>query len=199
MTNIVNKTGEELSVVMQQLLPWYMPITLHDMQITVNDTQQLSLDSVDFAYAPAVDRKLPAELEISLKLPPHAHVVFRIRFDKVLLRIDEYPPDRHRGFDINPALVYLRSKNNKRFFTTSLLLPLAVPDDTMPYNVIMLVSTLMALFFGMMFNFVFQRVYLWQPGDVPIGRKRRLKAALRSAIKKGVSFICSKVNRQKIE
>jgi phosphatidylinositol glycan class T len=41
--------------------------------------------------------------------------------------------------------------------TTSLLLPLPTPDFSMPYNVIILTSTVMALGFGSIFNILVRR------------------------------------------
>jgi len=41
--------------------------------------------------------------------------------------------------------------------TTSLLLPLPTPDFSMPYNVIILTSTVMALAFGSIFNLLVRR------------------------------------------
>lgn len=41
--------------------------------------------------------------------------------------------------------------------TTSLLLPLPTPDFSMPYNVIILTSTVMALAFGNIFNLLVRR------------------------------------------
>jgi phosphatidylinositol glycan class T len=41
--------------------------------------------------------------------------------------------------------------------TTSLLLPLPTPDFSMPYNVIILTSTVMAMAFGSIFNLIVRR------------------------------------------
>ncbi|KAI9847496.1 MAG: Subunit of the glycosylphosphatidylinositol transamidase complex-like protein [Sclerophora amabilis] len=53
------------------------------------------------------------------------------------------------GTASQPSLYYLR--------TTSLLLSLPTPDFSMPYNVIILTSTVMALAFGMVFNLLVRR------------------------------------------
>ena len=44
-----------------------------------------------------------------------------------------------------------------RIFTSNLLLTLPTPDFSMPYNVITLTSTILALFFGSVFNFLTKR------------------------------------------
>jgi phosphatidylinositol glycan class T len=87
-------------------------------------------------------------------------------FEKAILRYTEYPPDANRGFDVAPAIIRLLPSvahpdtNNRRGVyvrTTSLLLPLPTPDFSMPYNVIILTSTVMALGFGSIFNIVVRR------------------------------------------
>lgn len=35
-TRIVNRTGAEVRVAYHELLPWYMPITLHDLRLHLN-------------------------------------------------------------------------------------------------------------------------------------------------------------------
>lgn len=45
-----------------------------------------------------------------------------------------------------------KSKRIPKIFTTTSLVELAVPDFSMPYNVIIMTSTVIALFFGSVFN-----------------------------------------------
>jgi GPI-anchor transamidase subunit T len=67
--------------------------------------------------------------------------------------------------------------------TLTQLLTLPTPDFTMPYNAIMIVSTLLGLFFGWLFNMLYHNVYLWQPGEELVGRKRRLRARMLEIIR----------------
>ena len=60
--------------------------------------------------------------------------------------------------------------------TTSLLLPLPTPDFSMPYNVIILTSTVMALGFGNVFNLLVRRFV--GADEVPAGAGGGLKAIL---------------------
>ena len=82
-------------------------------------------------------------------------------FDKALLRYTEYPPDANRGFDVPSAVIRIRSLEGRYgstyLRTTNLLLPLPTPDFSMPYNVIILTSTVMALGFGNIFNLLVRR------------------------------------------
>ena len=92
-----------------ELLAWYMPITLHDMEVLLNhntvDTDSKTVSSFlgivqKLLYAPAQDRKRPAELEMVIRVPAMSEVAINIHFDKCLLRVTEYPFDPNRGFDI---------------------------------------------------------------------------------------------------
>jgi phosphatidylinositol glycan class T len=55
-------------------------------------------------YQPAIDRRRPSVVEMELQIPPMSHMSLRWRYDKVLLRYTEYPPDANRGFDIGYRL-----------------------------------------------------------------------------------------------
>lgn len=67
--------------------------------------------------------------------------------------------------------------------TLTQLLTLPTPDFTMPYNAIMIVSTLLGLFFGWLFNMMYHKVHLWQPGEEVIGKKRRIRAKVLNGVK----------------
>jgi phosphatidylinositol glycan class T len=57
--------------------------------------------------------------------------------------------------------------------TTSLLLSLPTPDFSMPYNVIILSSTVIALAFGSVFNLLVRKFVALEPGDVVVGNRLR--------------------------
>lgn len=116
-------------------------------------------------YRPALDRHRGTQLELLISVPPASTIVLTYSFEKSILRYTEYPPDANRGFDIAPAVIrILPVANNSApsseaayLRTTSLLLPLPTPDFSMPYNVIILTSTVMALAFGSVFNLLVRR------------------------------------------
>lgn len=64
--------------------------------------------------------------------------------------------------------------------TTSLLLALPTPDFSMPYNVIILTCTVVALCFGSMFNLLSRQIVL--ASDVPpaVPLRRRIMDMFRS-------------------
>jgi len=77
---------------------------------------------------------------------------------KAFLRYTEHPPDAQRGWDLPPAVfVPIRGGEKgwdelERMYTPILLVDLATPDFSMPYNVIIMSSTLITFIFGSVFN-----------------------------------------------
>ncbi|KAI9718772.1 MAG: hypothetical protein M1812_003946 [Candelaria pacifica] len=146
-------------------LPWFMKPYMHTLraQITRNPSSQENIIQ-EIYYRPALDRRRGTQLEIRLVVPASSTVTLTYDFEKAILRYTEYPPDANRGFDVAPAIIRLitsstSSSSSTPVFlrTTSLLLSLPTPDFSMPYNVIILTSTVMALAFGHIFNLLVRR------------------------------------------
>lgn len=109
--------------------------------------------------------------EASLTLPPTSALLITIDVTKSFLRYTEHPPDAQRGWDLPPAvLVPINLTTHRtpgtykwgqaqlqRIYTPALLVDLATPDFSMPYNVIIMSSTLIALIFGSIFNLLTRR------------------------------------------
>jgi phosphatidylinositol glycan class T len=142
-------------------------------------------------YRPALDRHRGTHLEVVLAIPPASTVTLTYDFEKAILRYTEYPPDANRGFDVAAAVVRLLSiggqaQKDVYVRTTTLLLPLPTPDFSMPYNVIILTSTVMALGFGSIFNLLVRRIVA--ADEVPVaglavavaGSKARIGKLLQS-------------------
>lgn len=102
----------------------------------------------------------PALMETAVELPPKTSVLITIDIEKASILYTEHPPDASRGWDI-PAAVFALS-SGRRVYSTTLLAELATPDFSMPYNVIIMTSTLVALFFGSIFN-ILTRSFVWTP------------------------------------
>lgn len=147
---------ESVRFVYFETLPWYMRLYLHtlNVQYVSSDSTHEAKDVVqDLYYSPAIDRKQPSHIEIEIIIPPATTLAMSYDFDKSMLYLEEYPPDANRGFDIAPGvLTTLDTETPFSIRTTSLLLSLATPDFSMPYNVIILTCTVMALTFGTVFN-----------------------------------------------
>ena len=150
-----------------ETLPWFMKPYVHTLTArlsTIGTPDPGIIKSM--YYRPALDRRRGTQLECLISVPPASTVVLTYDFDKAILRYTEYPPDANRGFDVAPAVIRTlppsgaeRAAASEADFlrTTSLLLSLPTPDFSMPYNVIILTSTVMALAFGMVFNLLVRR------------------------------------------
>ncbi|KNG85468.1 GPI transamidase component Gpi16 [Aspergillus nomiae NRRL 13137] len=147
-----------------ETLPWFLRPYVHTLQATVTGrdgirrqvpTSQLITETF---YRPAIDRERGTQLELALSVPAASSVTLTYDFEKAILRYTEYPPDANRGFNVAPAVIKLGGHENPIYMrTTSLLLPLPTPDFSMPYNVIILTSTVIALAFGSIFNLLVRR------------------------------------------
>lgn len=141
-------------------LPWFMKPYLHTLTAKLSDQHSGPKLIKDIYYRPAVDRSRGTHLEIHLLVPAASTVILTYDFEKAILRYTEYPPDANRGFDVAPAVIRLLSNTSSESVylrTTSLLLPLPTPDFSMPYNVIILTSTVIALAFGSIYNLLVRR------------------------------------------
>jgi phosphatidylinositol glycan class T len=163
---IINpSTTESINLVYLESLPWYMKPYLHTLRASLSSSsgETTSNDPIkETYYRPALDRHRGTHLELLLTIPPSSTLTITYDFEKAILRYTEYPPDANRGFDVAPAVIrLLPSAGHSRDIylrTTSLLLPLPTPDFSMPYNVIILTSTVMALGFGSIFNLLVRRL-----------------------------------------
>ncbi|VEN49651.1 unnamed protein product [Callosobruchus maculatus] len=181
-TKIHNNFWKHLDVVLLQNIPWYVPIYLHTLKIVANgrDIQPFAL-----RYIPGKQREKPYYLEVLLRLPPQSTTRISIDFDYVFLKWQEYPPDANHGFYIGSAVIsaYLplarnftglpqdggtirdsfnasRSGYLVQVRTESLVITLPTPDFSMPYNVICLACTVVALAFGPLHNITTRRLVL---------------------------------------
>ncbi|KAK1069928.1 Subunit of the glycosylphosphatidylinositol transamidase complex-like protein [Friedmanniomyces endolithicus] len=163
-------------IVYLESLPWFLRPYMHTLKVLSHPTASrdqlatsVKLDKM--YYTPALDRKRGTHLELLLTIPAQSTVELTYDFDKAILRYTEYPPDANRGFDVAPAIIRVLppnsnstagNKNTQDSYlrTTSLLLPLPTPDFSMPYNVIILTSTVIALGFGSIINLLVRRFVL---------------------------------------
>ena len=152
-----NPSTETVNLVMFESLPWFLRPYIHTLTAKVISGPTTDVIK-NIYYKPAIDRKRGTQIEVVLSLPPSTTVMLTYDFDKAILRYTEYPPDANRGFIVAPAVIKILGKPESIYVrTTSLLLSLPTPDFSMPYNVIILTSTVMALAFGSIFNILIRR------------------------------------------
>lgn len=65
-----------------------------------------------------------------------------------------------------PVLLYSLSGEPQRIYTDTLLVSLPTPDFSMPYNVITLTCTVIALFFGSLFNLLIRNFSILSPTGI---------------------------------
>lgn len=159
---------EPVQLVYFETLPWFMRPFIHTLKADITSLGPPSSSwqiIKEMYYRPAIDRQRGTQLELLLSVPPASTVTLTYDFEKAILRYTEYPPDANRGFNVAPAVIKVLNQGDPSsgaredvyVRTTSLLLPLPTPDFSMPYNVIILTSTVMALAFGSIFNLLVRR------------------------------------------
>ncbi|VDK79844.1 unnamed protein product [Onchocerca ochengi] len=155
---------------------YYHTIRLTCQPLDIKQRQFLEGKVNKKVFVPAKDRQRPFLLEWNVTLPENSVCELSLEFDKAFLRVNEYPPDASHGFYIPaPVITFsaateLWEKNrtvlgdpitttydeilgteNSRIISMHgeiLLILLPVPDFSMPFNVICLVCTAIAMLFG---------------------------------------------------
>jgi len=198
---------DPLPVVYFATFPWFLRIFLHTLTIR-SGGRDITPDVIH--VTPAKDRLRPYTLEMLLTLPANSVTELSIQFHKGFLKWTEHPPDAHHGFYISSAVISTNLRNPLnytgpsrqssllfpslettpeeevflRLHTEILLITLPTPDFSMPYNVICLACTVVAIAFGSFHNLSsrrFEAVDLKKnPG--PIGKVKGVLAKLKGKI-----------------
>lgn len=142
---LLNDHDHPVHAVWTETLPWWIKLYLHTL------TPSPTIKAMQ--YTPAVDRVSTTLLEANVELPPNSSTELWMDYDKAYLRYTEYPPDAHRGFSVPSAILsWAQDGREGRAYSTTSLLMAPLPDFSMPYNVIVLTCTVLALAFGTLFN-----------------------------------------------
>ncbi len=140
---------------------------------------------ITFKLTPAkFDRKSRSFAELQFKVPAKASIIFHVPFEREYLRIDEFPVNSERGIDFPAAKVQVNGLAHGSFSTNGLLFTWPISDGTMPFNVITMSATVVALFHGALFNMLFRRFYLLRPEDPPASPLLKLVWKLKQLFKK---------------
>ena len=148
------------------------------------------------ALAAAAPPRAPHRLEWRVTLPPYGSALLSLQLRRPLLPVEALPSDASRGLDLGAAAVRYRvhvahrpaarptaaaaaaapgsipaaAEAPRLLFTESALLQLPLADQSMPFNVISLTSTIVALFAGSMFNLLTRR-HMPHGGRAPVAEK----------------------------
>ncbi|XP_075428030.1 GPI-anchor transamidase component PIGT [Ascaphus truei] len=163
-------------VMLMETVPWYLRLYVHTLTITTKGKEN---KPSYIHYEPAKDRRRPHLLEMLIQLPPNSITKISIQFERALLKWTEYPPDPNHGFYVSPSALSVRipsvinmktdelegaplfttlfpsadgSSYFVRLYTEPLLVNLPTPDFSMPYNVICLTCTVVAVGYGSLYN-----------------------------------------------
>ncbi|AQZ12218.1 GPI16 (YHR188C) [Zygosaccharomyces parabailii] len=190
-----NPTENPVTLIYFESLPWFIRIYLSSMHLedNVQIPSNLTLNNLlkSRHYIPAADRISPTHLEYTITIPSNTTIAVSYQFDKSLLQFAEYPPDANHGFEIESAVITVVSPTTYQLRTATLLLLLSTPDFSMPYNVIILTSTVMGLIFGTLFNLLVKKMLPVEEAD-----KIQEDSSLKSRMKKLKTKIASRVERE---
>ncbi|CAF0980488.1 unnamed protein product [Adineta ricciae] len=164
----------QITLLYFEQIPWYFRVFLHTLKITTLDDDTIEIKPDYISYTPGKDRERSYQLEIVIKTDQS--IVISFEFEMAFLKWNEFPPDPNHGFYIPSAVIstLLPSKSNYilrslnsfslnqslssssdgfvRLYSESLLVNLPTPDFSMPFNVICLGCTAVALAFGGLHN-----------------------------------------------
>lgn len=220
-TRITNTHWAALPVLLHENLPWFVPAYLHTLRVRVERTGEL-IEPAAVHYVPGLRRTRAGQLELAFAVPARSTVTVTLDIDYIHLKWLEYPPDANHGHYIGAATLTVQLPVARNFTavpldgfllrdafnasraggyvvqlrTESLLITLPTPDFSMPYNVICLACTVVALAFGPLHNIATKRIALVEEVDdegasgdgaavtaQPIGLLGRLRAKLRWSAK----------------
>nr|XP_039251804.1 GPI transamidase component PIG-T-like isoform X2 [Styela clava] len=158
-----NSAARNISVLVMQTVPWFLQVYLHTLQITDQDGKILLPKRVTFR--PAKIRQSPHFLEYMLNISPSSTIKIALQFNRGFLTWTEHPPDANHGFYIGSTVVSVREKdieimgsdNVHHIYSEALQVFVPVPDFSMPYNVICLACTVLAIAFGSLHNLTTRR------------------------------------------
>ncbi|XP_023984190.1 GPI transamidase component PIG-T [Physeter macrocephalus] len=190
-------------VLLLDTVPWYLRLYVHTLTITSKGKEN---KPSYIHYQPAQDRMQPHLLEMLIQLPASSVTKVSIQFERALLKWTEYTPDPNHGFYVSPSVLSAlvpsevaaqpvdweesplfntlfpvsdSSSYFVRLYTEPLLVNLPTPDFSMPYNVICLTCTVVAVCYGSFYNLLTRTFQVEVPSKG--GLARRLANLIRRA------------------
>ena len=155
----LNALNETHCVTYLKTPPWFIKFYLYTLILTINNDPCPRDDILqELTYIPTT-ANYPTLLEPTLLLPPLSVVHLMLSFNRSFLQYMEHPLDIQQGWDLLPMVLVPLAPDAMnglsvlpQMYTLMLLVDLVTPDFSMPYNVIIMSSMLMALLFGSIFN-----------------------------------------------
>ncbi|XP_056097446.1 GPI transamidase component PIG-T [Rhinichthys klamathensis goyatoka] len=181
-------------VLLMDSVPWYLQLYIHTLTVTSKSRDN---KPSYIHYQPAKDRHRPHLLEMLIQLPPHSMTEVTVQFERALLKWTEYTPDPNHGFYVGssvvsalvPSMVAMNTNFTQdqplfssfvpvkeessyfvRVYTEPLLVNLPTPDFSMPYNVICLTCTVVAVGYGSFYNLLTRTFQVDEPSP-PLAKR----------------------------
>ncbi|ORX38276.1 GPI transamidase component PIG-T [Kockovaella imperatae] len=189
---LIHNTGDETrQAVYSEAWPWWLQAWTHEISIAQDKVPSPLLITSMF-YEPSTPPTASiTTLHLGITIPARSTLQLKIPFTKLTLKYTEHRPDAERGREIpSGMLTFLdledsddcqvevsvrktssdtlnRSRCSRRehLYTSRRLVDLPTPDFSMPYNVIIMTSTVMAVFFGLMHGALTRR---WGYVDIEV-------------------------------
>ncbi|KAG2461724.1 PIGT transamidase, partial [Polypterus senegalus] len=174
-------------ILLMESVPWYLRLYIHTLSVISKGREN---KPSYIHYRPSKDRQYPHLLEMLVQLPPNSITKVTVQFERALLKWTEYPPDPNHGFYVSssvlsaqvPSAVALDANHTTeeplftnlfpimeessyfmRVYTEPLLVNLPTPDFSMPYNVICLTCTVVAVGYGSLYNLLTRTFQVEEP------------------------------------
>ncbi|XP_005986751.1 GPI transamidase component PIG-T [Latimeria chalumnae] len=195
-----NHAYRAFPVLLMESVPWYLRLYVHTLTITTKGKE----NKPSFIhYQPAKDRQRPHLLEMLIQLPANSLTKITIQFERALLKWTEYPPDPNHGFYVSssalsasvPSAILMNVNDTEsrplftklfpssetssyfvRIYTEPLLVNLPTPDFSMPYNVICLTCTVVAVGYGSFYNLLTRTFHI---KEMKVGLAKQIANVIR--------------------
>uniref|UniRef100_A0AC35TIQ5 NADPH--cytochrome P450 reductase n=1 Tax=Rhabditophanes sp. KR3021 TaxID=114890 RepID=A0AC35TIQ5_9BILA len=166
-TKIWNRDDQNYQIKFSHSLTWFIKAYLHSMTFTCDGNE------IPFKFNQITQSQMrgkPLHFVLTAQIPKTSLCVVSMEYDLHFLKQHEYPPDAEKGRvlegpTIELELDYNKYLNNATYFDVDELkevfqkirlvlysppisIQLPLPDFSMPYNVICLVSTVIAMLYG---------------------------------------------------
>ncbi|XP_040915769.1 GPI transamidase component PIG-T [Toxotes jaculatrix] len=182
-----NHPYRSFPVLLLDSVPWYLRLYIHTLTVTSKGKDN---KPSYIHYQPSKDRVRPHLLEMLVQLPPNSFTEVTVQFERALLKWTEYTPDPNHGFYVGssvisslvPSIVAMDTNSTRerplfssffpckeessyfvRVYTEPLLVNLPTPDFSMPYNVICLTCTVVAVGYGSLYNLLTRSFQIEEP------------------------------------
>jgi hypothetical protein len=165
------------------LSPLFHEFTLSQSQLITPSPPSVSpvsyrvLDQVPYSFIPPLHSSFSSQdpsqhpqplfsLLLNLTIPPNSLTILHLPCEKKFLTRSSQPTDASRGVDIPQAIVNYfplsssdasLSPQRRVLFTEAWVITMPFPDGSMPFNVIIIVCTTVALLYGSLANVLIRK------------------------------------------